>query len=182
MGVIARAEALGPTGTRLGEGPRWDAPAGRLLWVDIEAGALHVFRPDSGEDRTVACGAMVGAAAPWDDDAVLVALADGLAELDLASGALRRLADLPHPVPAMRANDGACDPAGRFWIGTMRLDEQGGDSALYRFDPNRTLHTVLTGLGMSNGIGWDPSGRRLVYIDSLTGRVDAFDYDVVTGR
>src|SRR3954452_11659056 len=102
MGAIARAQPQGPTGTRLGEGPRWDAPTGRLLWVDIEVGMVHVFRPDSGEDRTLGCGAMIGAAAPWDDDAVLVALADGLAELDLSSGALRRLADLPHPVPTMR--------------------------------------------------------------------------------
>src|SRR4051794_4528761 len=104
MRGIGRAHAAGPGGTRLGEGRRWDAPTGRLLWVDIEAGALHVFHPDTREDRAIGCDAMIGAAAPWDDDAVLVALADGLAELDLASGALRRLADLPHPVPAMRAN------------------------------------------------------------------------------
>src|SRR4051794_39450690 len=143
MRVFGRAEAVGPTGTRLGEGPRWDAPTGRLLWVDIEAGQLHVFRPDSGEDHALGCGAMVGATAPWDDNAVLVALADGLAELDLTSGALRRLVDLPHPVPAMRANDGACDPAGRFWIGTMRLDEQPGDSVLYRYGLDGTLTTVL---------------------------------------
>src|SRR3954469_12169680 len=101
MGAIARAQPQGPTGTRLGEGPRWDAPTGRLLWVDIEAGVLHVFHPDTGEDRAIGCGAMIGAAAPWDDDAVLVALADGLGELDLASGALRRLAELPHSVPEM---------------------------------------------------------------------------------
>jgi sugar lactone lactonase YvrE len=181
MRTLATAQPAGPTGTRLGEGPRWDARSGRLLWVDIESGGLHVFDPDDGSDRAIACGAMVGAVAPWDDGAVLVALADALAGVDLASGTVRRLVDLPHPVPKMRANDGACDPAGRFWIGTMRLDEAPGDSVLYRYDPDGTLHTVLTGLGMSNGIGWDPSGRRMVFIDTPTQRVDAFDYDPATG-
>src|SRR3954447_8897037 len=182
MRVYGRAEPAAAGTTQLGEGPRWDAPTGRLLWVDIEAGVLHVHHPATGDDRAVGRDAMVGAAAPWDDDTVLVALADALAALDLATGAITRMTDLPHDVPRMRCNDGACNPAGRFWIGTMRVDAEPGDSTLYRYDPDGTLRPVITGLGMSNGIGWDPSGRRMVFIDSPTGRVDAFDYDPATGE
>jgi sugar lactone lactonase YvrE len=151
------------------------------LWVDIEAGALHVFEPESGEDRSVGCGAMVGAVAPWHGDVVLAALADALAAVDLETGHVRRLAQVPHPRPRMRTNDGACDPAGRFWIGTMALNERPGAGALYRYDPDGNLATVLVGVSLSNGLGWDPSGRRMYFIDTPTLRVDVFDYDTDTG-
>ena len=65
------------------------------------------------------------AAAPTSGGAVLVALADRLALVDLADESVRTLVRLPHG-PALRSNDGACDAAGRFWIGTMALDETPG--------------------------------------------------------
>jgi sugar lactone lactonase YvrE len=159
----------------LGEGPRWDGQAGRLLWVDIEGGLLHAG------DRTIDGGAMVGAVAPWAGDTVLVALADALAAVDVADGSVRRLAEIPHGEPGLRCNDGACDPAGRFWIGTMALDERPGAGALYRYDVDGTLHTVLDGVAMSNGLGWDAGGRLMYYIDSPTQRIDVFDFDVASG-
>ena len=35
-----------------------------------------------------------------------------------------------------RTNDGACDAAGRLWVGTMALDERSPAGALYRVDPD----------------------------------------------
>jgi sugar lactone lactonase YvrE len=170
------AEPVGSVTARLGEGPRWDAQAGRLLWVDIEGGLLHAG------DRTIDCGAMVGAVAPWAGDVVLAALADGLAAVDVAGGSVRRLAAIPHGRPGMRSNDGACDAAGRFWIGTMALDESPGAGALYRYDPDGALHTVLSGIGLSNGLGWDAADRLMYYVDSLTQRVDVLDFDLASGE
>jgi sugar lactone lactonase YvrE len=170
------AEPVGPLTARLGEGPRWDAEAGRLLWVDIEGGLLHAG------DRTIDCGAMVGAVAPWAGDVVLAALADGLAKVDVAGGSVRRLAEIPHGRPGMRSNDGACDAAGRFWIGTMALDESPGAGALYRYDPDGSLHTVLDGVTISNGLGWDAADRVMYYVDSPTQRIDVFDFDLASGE
>jgi sugar lactone lactonase YvrE len=170
---LGTAEPVGSVKARLGEGPRWDAAAGRLLWVDIDGGVLHAG------DRSVPCGAKVGAAAPWDGDLVLVALAGALAAVDLGDGSVRRLVDVPHRRPGMRCNDGACDAAGRFWIGTMAEDLEPGAGALYRYDPGGTLHTVIDGVTLSNGLGW--AGERMYYVDSMTQRVDVLDFDVASG-
>jgi sugar lactone lactonase YvrE len=169
--VAVRANA------KLAEGPRWDAAAERLLWVDIEGCALHVL--EGGEDRAIGVGAMVGAAAPTTGDAVLAALADRLALVDLADGSLRTLVQLPHG-PAMRSNDGACDAAGRFWIGTMGLDETPGAGALYRYDGN--LQRVLDGVTLSNGLGWTRDNALMYYIDSAEQRIDVFDFELAAGR
>src|SRR5690348_9236689 len=104
---------------RLGEGPRWDAERGRLLWVDIEPGDLHVW--DGAGDRKTVCGARVGAAAPTTDGETLVALAHCLAFV-AEDGSIRAAHAFPHSAE-LRMNDGACDPQGRFWVGSMRLDE-----------------------------------------------------------
>ena len=171
MEIAVRANA------KLAEGPRWDAATGRLLWVDIEGCELHVL--ESGEDRAIGLDAMVGVAAPTSSGAVLVALADRLALVDLADESVRTLVRLPHG-PALRSNDGACDAAGRFWIGTMDLDETPGAGALYRYDGR--LERVLDEVTLSNGIGWTRDDTRMYYIDSPVQRVDIFDFEVASGR
>jgi sugar lactone lactonase YvrE len=145
--------------------------------VDIEGCELHVL--ESGEDRAIGLDAMVGAAVPTNSGAVLVALADRLALVDLADESVRTLVRLPHG-PALRSNDGACDAAGRFWIGTMELDETPGAGALYRFDGG--LQRVLDGVTLSNGLGWTRDDTRMYYIDSAAYRVDAFDFELASGR
>lgn len=40
--VAVRAEA------ELGEGPTWDATAGRLLWIDILGSRMHTYDPATG--------------------------------------------------------------------------------------------------------------------------------------
>jgi sugar lactone lactonase YvrE len=64
----------------------------------------------------------------------------------------------------------------------MALDESRlHQGALYRYDPDGTLHTKLTGVSLSNGIGWSPDGRRMYYVDTMAQRVDVIDFDPDTG-
>jgi sugar lactone lactonase YvrE len=158
----------------LGEGPRWDAAAGRLLWVDIEGCELHVFDPATGHDRAIPLDNRVGAAAPMTDGRVLVALADRLAALTLEDESLETLARFPHG-PGLRVNDGACDPSGRFWVGSTELEYGPEAGSLFRYDGE--LVEVLAGVSLSNGLGWSPDGARMYYVDSLTYRIDVFDFD-----
>ena len=171
MEVAVRANA------KLAEGPRWDAATRRLLWVDIEGCELHVL--ESGEDRAIGLEATVGAVAPATGGAALVALADRRVLVDLADESVRTLVRLPHG-PAVRSNDGACDAAGRFWIGTMGLDLTPGAGALYRYDG--TLRRVLDGVTLSNGLGWTRDDTRMYYIDSAAQRVDVFDFELASGH
>ena len=83
--------------------------------------------------------------------------------------------------PGQRMNDGACDAAGRFWAGTMCMQERPGLGSLYRLDPDGSSHRILTGVGISNGIDWSLDGATMYYVDSLTQRIDRFDFDPATG-
>ena len=168
-------------GALLGEGPRWDAATGRLLWVDIESHELHVFDPARGDDRAIALDDRVGAAAPTESGGVLVALAGRLAVVDLDDESVRTLVEIPHG-DDIRLNDGACDAAGRFWVGSMALDYSPGHGALYRYSHDGGLDRVLDEVTLSNGIGWSPDGATMYYIDSMAYRVDRFEFDVATGE
>ena len=78
-------------------------------------------------------------------------------------------------------NDGACDSRGRFWAGTMHVDEVPGAGSLYRLDATGRVETMLGNVTVSNGIGWSPDDTVMYYVDTPTLGVDAFDYDAATG-
>jgi sugar lactone lactonase YvrE len=108
----------------LGEGPVWDDRAKTICWVDILNGNIHEFCTVSGKHRILRVKDMVGAVALCTNGVFLAALKRGLAFIDRTSGAVKQL---PHPeahLPENRFNDGKCDPAGRFWVGTMALSER----------------------------------------------------------
>ncbi|NUR78075.1 MAG: SMP-30/gluconolactonase/LRE family protein [Thermoleophilia bacterium] len=178
--MVSRVEVAIRSDALLGECPRWEPVSRRLLWVDIEGRALHVSDPARGEDQAIPLWSRIGAAS-WTtaDDTILVALADRLALLQLADNSLRTLTEIPH-AGHMRLNDGACDAAGRFWVGSMALAETAGVAALYRY-ADGVLERVLERVTLSNGLGWSPDGTRMYYVDSLEYRIDVFDFDLESG-
>lgn len=168
-----------PARARLGEGPRWWA--GQLLWVDVIAGLLHRFDPEEGTDRAVDLGDVLGMVAPRRAGGLVAALGGSVVHLDADLREVGR-SDVEPNQPANRLNDGRCDAAGRLWIGTMRRDGTGTQGALYRIDPDGSVHPQLRDVGLSNGLEWSPDGHRMYYIDTPTRRVDVFDYDVEVGQ
>lgn len=180
-GAAPDIEVAFDAGDELGEGVTWDAAGARLLSVDILRGRVHVFDPVRGSLRTIEVGQPVGAVVPSRRGSLILAVRDGFARLDPDSGTLAFLAYVELDRPDQRMNDGACDAAGRFWAGTMCMDERPGLGALYRLDPDGGVHTMVTGVGISNGIDWSLDGSRMYYVDSLTQRVDEFDYDPASG-
>lgn len=164
--------------TRLGEGPVWDAHSRRLWWVDILNGRIHAFDPDRRENRTYDIGEYVGALALRQSGGLLLALASGFAFYDPEQAQLTPIADPEADRPGNRFNDGKCDPAGRFWAGTMDHAEQAASGSLYCLDPDGMAITrYLEGIRISNGLAWTKEEDRFYYIDSPTRKVQAFHYD-----
>jgi sugar lactone lactonase YvrE len=168
----------------LTEGPRWDAERGELIWVDIIGSLLHRARVSErgmlDEVTSVQFDRFVGAVAPAAGGGYVLAAGTGFLFAD-AADRVRELAQPEAGRSDVRMNDGACDPQGRFWAGTMAHDESAGAGALYRLELDGACTTVLTGLTISNGIGWSPDGATMYLSDSGTGTIDAFDFDPSTG-
>ncbi len=106
--VAVRAEAS------LGEGPTWDAAAGRLVWVDILGCRVHTYDPATGRRTVRVTEQHVGAAKPRTGGGLVLNLRDGIGLVD-PDGTYRRL--LHDPVPGRRGNDAAVAPDGSLWAG-----------------------------------------------------------------
>jgi sugar lactone lactonase YvrE len=176
-----RAEVALESRATLGEGPVWDRATGRLLWVDIVRGLVHSFDPSTGVDTFVEFGGSVGVVAPRTVGGWIVAVDDRLSLCKPGGADLAVVATVGRGAQALRFNDGKADPAGRFWAGTMADDETPGAGTLYRLGPDLTLHAMVEGVTISNGIGWSPDQRTMYFIDTPTRRVDAFEFDLDIG-
>ncbi len=166
----------------LGEGAIWNQRENRLWWVDIEQGILHIFNPDDGTDKEYSLGRRIGTVVPTESGIALVALEDGLNFFDPETGELTFIADPEADLPAMRYNDGKCDPAGRLWVGSMGMEFPNRFKAsLYRLDNDLTVNKMLDSITVSNGICWSRDKTKMYYIDTPTMKVRVFDYDDRTG-
>ncbi|MHA6765663.1 SMP-30/gluconolactonase/LRE family protein [Streptacidiphilus sp. PAMC 29251] len=172
----------------LAEGPRHDSRTGELLWVDIPAGTVHRGRLTRGAlnlTATYPVGGMVGALTPLADPGTgwIVAADDALCHLD-EHGTVTVLTR-PEAGRGTRFNDGACDPLGRFWIGSMHRPVRQGAGRLLRLETDGTVRAILDDVTISNGIGWSPDGTRAYFVDTATHRLDVLSLDAdgeVTGR
>jgi len=170
----------------LAEGPVWDGARERLLWVDIDAGDVLTGTLEGGRVRTVSrthVDVTVGAVVPTAGGDLLVAGREVLHLLH-SDGTTREVARvLPHD-SGRRLNDGACDPAGRFLVGTLSLGERTrgpGTETLHRLEHDGGLTTLDADLTLSNGLAWSPDGGVLYSADTLAGVVRARGYDPATG-
>jgi sugar lactone lactonase YvrE len=178
-------EVAVPAGAELGERPFWDSGQACLMWVDINAGRLHRYRPGAGDEIALdLAGVALGAAAPRRGGGYVLATSAGF-RLTSPAGELEEGALRPPGMPAdAKFNDGACDPAGRFWAGTVTNDLRPGAGALYRLGPEGAVTMVFDGVTESNGLGWSLDGTAFYFIDSgePEPRIRAFGCDMPTGE
>jgi sugar lactone lactonase YvrE len=162
-----------------GEGPSWDPGTGELSWVDLYRGEILAW--DGTTTREVArLDRPVGFATRTREGDWVVAAGDGICVLD-PSGAEQAL-PMPHPpVPGVRMNDGAVDPVGRFLAGSMHDPALPGAGRLYGVGTHRVVRELVSGVGISNGLGWDAAGTSCWYVDSLDRTVRRYEYDPGTG-
>src|SRR5690606_15884087 len=116
---------------------------------------------------------------PGPDGSLLVAASTGLVVL----GPDGSRTEGPTLVPAgRRLNDGACDPAGRFVVGTLALTDAPGREQFLRVEHDGTVTVLDDDLGQANGLGWAPDGRTLYTTDTVAGRIWRRSYDTDTGE
>ena len=176
-------ELLVDSKCELGEGPVWDAQNQLLYWINILEHDLHVYDPATGKDRNIPMGQIIGTVVPWKPGKVMVAVHHGFGSVDLETEELTIINDPEADDPRSRFNDGKCDPAGRFWAGTVSLDDDVKEtSSLYRLDPDLSAHKMLNKITVSNGIVWTRDAKTMFYIDTPTWEIAAFDYDNETGE
>ena len=162
----------------LAEGPVWDGARRRLLWVDINRGAVLEGTLDGAAIEVVRrhdFEGTVGAVAFGDDGTLLVAAQEHLV---LVHGDGARHVG-PRVVPAgsgRRTNDGAVDPQGRFLIGTLAFDGESAAEELRRLEPDGALTTLDADLTLSNGLAWSSEGALLYSVDTLRKTIFVREY------
>lgn len=166
----------------VGEGPSWDALTGRLLWVDILGHRVHQYDPANGRDEVVLeTPAEVGAVVPRRDGGLAIATDGAFAIYGAGATSPATIVPIGAGRLATRLNDGKCNSRGQFWAGTVAYDSPRGSASLDRLDATMTAKRVLDGITISNGLGWSPDGNTMYYIDTATGGLDAFDFDLAYG-
>ncbi len=134
-------QVVTPHSCSLGEGPVWDASTKSICWVDILNGNIHEFSVPANHHRTIKVKDIVGAIALCTNGDFIAALKSGLAFINRENGDIKPIHNPEIHLPENRFNDGKCDPAGRFWVGTMALSETTGAGSLYMIETDLS-HSV----------------------------------------
>ena len=168
--------------TLVGEGSLWDPEDKLLYWIDILSHELYIYDPAKGTNRTIPTAQAVGTVVKRAQGGLLLALHNGFAFLDLDTEKIAPIADPERDIPANRFNDGKCDPAGRFWAGTMEFHGKPDAGALYCLNTDLTVAEKLRPTAISNGIVWSADAKTMYFICTVANNVRAFDYDIDTGN
>ena len=174
-------ELLVDAHAQVGEGPLWDEEQQVLYWVDILSSLLYIYDPATGENRALDVGRHVGTVVTRASGGLMLAVREGFASFDLETQELTLIANPEAHITGNRFNDGKCDPAGRFWAGTMAYENPTNQGSLYRLDTDLSVHKIFGDVAISNGIIWSLDHTTMYYIDTLRKNVRAFDYADDTG-
>lgn len=178
-------ERVGTSPAQLGECPVWSGTEHALYWEDIDGRRIHRHDPSSGSEETRDLPGRPGSfVLTKEPGRLLVAMEHELVWLDWASGATETFVELEPAGTGNRLNDGRCDPAGRYVVGSMYEDTNAGTTSgiLHRVSPDGSVETLHTGIGVSNGLGFDADRGRMYFADTPTQRVVVWDYNVETGK
>lgn len=183
--TVAQIERIGTDAHTLGECPLWSVEESALYWEDIEGRRIHRFDLSTGvsEHRDLPGRPGSFAMSPT-SGALTVAMDTSLVHLDWASGETTKVLQIEDSRLGNRANDGRCDPLGRFVVGTMwpNPDERKYNGSLYRIDTDGSIETLESDVGIPNGLVFDHERRRMYWADTFRATVWVWDYDVETGE
>ena len=177
---------LVPSGDKCGEGAVWSAGENAVYWTDINRFLIHRYDLASTSLRSWFFDEpVVAISLTTQPDQMLVALASKLIRWWPTTDQRSDFGFALPGSPRVRFNDGRTDPAGNFWVGSMKnnvladgeLGEAGpGEGLLYRVDPKGQVTEWRRGLGISNTLCWSPDRRTFYFGDTLANEIYAYDY------
>jgi D-xylonolactonase len=158
----------------LGEGPLW-SPAENAVWfVDIKKNRIHRFEPSSRRKRSYESPPNPSFMVPASGGTFVVGLQSGLHRFDPRTGDFTLLFEVEPERTNNRLNDGALDPKGRLWFGSMDDREKEKAGSLFRLDASGPV-AVDSAIAITNGPSFSPDGRILYHTDTVERTIYAFD-------
>ena len=165
------------------ESPVWDASTRRLLFCDIPGRRINALSVDDGTRASWDFPDVVGSFGLCLSGRFVVAQRHHVVLFDPRTKAIENLTDPVDEPPTNRLNDGKVGPDGCFWVGSMDENTpRQKTGALYRVTPKGDIERKAEGYAVSNGLAWSPDGRVMYHSDSTAGIIEAWDFDVRTGR
>src|SRR4029077_7421487 len=116
----------------LGEGALWSVSDSALWFVDIKMDRIYRYEPATGRKRNYATPPSPSFLVAEEGGTFLVGLKSGLQRFDPKTGDFALLLEVEPDRPGNRLNDGALDPKGRLWFGTMDDGEKQTTGSLFR--------------------------------------------------
>lgn len=176
------ASILVKANCELGEGPRWHTQRQSLFWVDITNKTLYEYQPVGKNTRSWNIGRMVSLIFETSQpNLLLLGVQGGLQTFNLDTGQSQWRVAIDADRPQNRTNDGAIDPLGNIWVGTMDLQFEEGAGSLYRVDRLLNVSRQVPQLTIPNGLVFSADHQWMYHIDSPTGQVKAYRYNSATG-
>jgi len=172
--TLQRPACVWDIGCELGEGPIW-SPSEQALWfVDIKRNLIHRYDERTGEGRSWPAPAPPGFLAPVEGGGWIAGLKTGLHRFDPETGGFELLCEVEPDLPGNRLNDGAVDPEGRLWFGSMDDAESKPTGRLYRLEPGLEAVPHDDGYVITNGPAFSPDLTTLYHTDTLGRTIYAF--------
>ncbi|XP_068082338.1 uncharacterized protein [Anabrus simplex] len=180
-----------------GEGPHWEHTEQVLYFVDIPNSEIRKYNPATKEEVIAKIeGGPVSLIIPIEGqkNKFLISIGCDLAIItwDGVSSKpsnVERIANVDHEEGKCenRFNDGKADPSGRLWAGTMGPEPEvlkitPNQGSLFSLSKGKKIATHVSGISCSNGLAWSLDNKIMYYIDSLTYKVEAFDFDIEKGH
>jgi sugar lactone lactonase YvrE len=153
-----------------------------VYWVDIDGREILRIDPVTGDRQVFPQKYEFGCIVKRASGGFVAGTNAGLVLLDDDLASAEIFATPESEYPRNRFNDGKCDRKGRFWAGSTDMDETEPNGALYRVNGSADVSRMISGVIVSNGLGWSPNDRIMYFTDSGHGVIYAFDFDLDTGE
>jgi sugar lactone lactonase YvrE len=169
------------TPNTLGESPWWHPDEQMLYWADIAGFELHRMNAFTGEVQSWRMPSEPGCFAPAQSGGFIIALRDRMVRTAAWGAELISLCNFDHDAATTRANDGKCDPRGRFWAGTMFEPRTANNAKLFSYAPSEGLQLKQGNAIVANCLAFSSNSKTVYWADTPQHKIWVWDFDVNSG-